>query len=110
LQVREATQAVKIEKGTREIFVFGFVPEQFGIREEAGLFSLPPDFHDFPVGRNGIGDQGTLFVKTEGAEVSVGHPGGYEQAAGVEIPEGGLLGFPGGSRTGVESPKEIKFP
>ena len=110
LQVREATQAVKIEKATGETFVFGFLSEQFGIGEQAGLPSLPQDFHDFPVGRNGIGDQGTLFVKAQDAEVSVGHPGGHEQAAGMEIPEGGLLCFQGGSRAGVEPSKEVKLP
>ena len=110
LQKRKALETFKIKEAAREAFLFRFLAAQLGFRNQPRLFALAQNPHDHLVGGNGFGDEGALFKEAEDAEVGLSDLGGHEEAAGMEIPEGGPFGSASGLRQGSDPAEKIYLP
>ncbi|MDH3771015.1 MAG: hypothetical protein OET79_08530, partial [Nitrospirota bacterium] len=110
LQIGETAQAVEVEKGASQALVFSFLAPKFGGGNQADSLAVAHGLDDPEVGTDGLRHELLLFIEAKEANVGVGHLGGDEEAAGVEIPEGSSGGFLGGAGSGAESAEEIDFP
>ena len=90
--------------------VFGLLAAKFGGGDETGLIAVAQGLDDLAVGSDGLGDEGFFLIEPEEAEVILGHLGGDEETACVEIPEGGLLGLVGGVGRSADLAEKVEFP
>ncbi len=95
LEVGQAAEAIEIEKGPGEAFVFRFLAAEFGGGDQPSVLPITEDGENFRVGGNGLGDERSFVFEPQDAEVGVGNLGGDQEVAGMEIPEGRLFRLAG---------------
>ena len=103
-------EALEVEEGAVEGGLASVVLLNLGVGDEASVMAGLKNGERFLVAGERLVHEREFFGEASDTEVGFGDFGRETEFGGVEIPEGGVLGFAGGASSGAEFSGEVEFP